>query len=112
MSFHLGKPILVMLILALAAGMVSLSRPNQRKANTTMWVFADSHRKSYEKPVQTFQQRNHTSVNLNLIFGLAMDMRLNSLFMTDPTSDQLPDIAELEIGWIGKYFRPPLKEVG
>src|SRR5688500_12933087 len=106
MNFHLGKPIFVMIFIALLAGSVSLSRPSQRKADLTLWVFADSHRKSYGAPVEEFEKQNNIKVNVNLIFGLAMDTRLNSMFMADPTSDQLPDLAEIEMGWIGKYFRP------
>src|SRR5687768_4988021 len=112
MNFHLGKPIFVMIILAVVGGAVALSRPSQKKADLTLWVFADSHRKSYRGPVAQFEKANDVTVNVNLIFGLALDLRLNSLFMADPYSDELPDLAEIEIGWVGKYFRPPLDQVG
>src|SRR5262245_66446128 len=34
------------------------------------------------------------------------------MFMADPTSEELPDLCEIVIGSIGKFFRPPLKDVG
>ena len=112
MNFHLGKPILVMIVIALVAGGAALLQPGQEKADLTLWVFADSHRKSYQKPVAKFQQQNGMTVNVNLISGSAMDLRLNSMFMADPYSEELPDLAEIEISWVGKYFRPPLDQVG
>jgi arabinosaccharide transport system substrate-binding protein len=112
MSFHLGKPILVMLIIAVITGAVALTRPNQKKADLTLWVFADSHYKTLEKLVPAFRDRTGLSVNLNLVSGQAMDLRMSSLFMTNPTSEQLPELVEIEIGWVGKYFRPPIDEIG
>src|SRR5436190_10973718 len=108
MTFHLGKPILVMLCVALLTGVAVGLRPPQRKADLTLWVFADSHRQSYRKPLETFQSKQNLTVNLDLVVGPALDLRLNSLFMTDPYSSELPDLAELEINWVGKYLRPPL----
>ncbi|HEX8522130.1 MAG TPA: extracellular solute-binding protein [Tepidisphaeraceae bacterium] len=112
MPFHLGKPILVMLAVALFTGGFVAMRPNQRKADLTMWVFADSHYQAFNNLVPTFEQRTGLSVNLNLVVGQAMDLRLLSLFMTNPKSEQLPDVVEIEIGLVGRYFRPPLDEVG
>lgn len=112
MSFHLGKPILVMMIVAVVSGVgVSLRSP-QRKADLTLWVFADAHYKTFEPLVRKFEQANGVTVNLNLLSARAEVVRLGQLFMSDPTSDEIPDLVELEIGLVSRFFRPPLEEVG
>ena len=32
--------------------------------------------------------------------------------MADPMSEEIPDLVEMEISLVGRFFRPPLKEVG
>jgi len=112
MSFHLGKPILVMIAVAMICGVVIWARPNQRRADLTVWVFADSHYRAYQPLVAQFERETGLKVNLNLIAGRALNLRLSSLFMSDPKSPELPDIVEIEIGWVGQYFRPPVRDVG
>jgi arabinosaccharide transport system substrate-binding protein len=112
MSFHLGKPILVMMIVALIAGAVVAVRPEQRKADLTVWVFADSHYKSYKPLIPEFERKHNVTVNLNLLNMRALAIRLTSLFMADKHSEEIPDLVEIEIGSIGRFLRPPVKEVG
>src|SRR5438309_160860 len=107
MSFHFGKPILVMILIASATGYFVCFRPPQRQADLTIWVFADSHYCTYQRLIEQFEKENHVKINLNLISGRALTLRLTSLFMSDPASPELPDLAEIEIGWVGQYFRPP-----
>ena len=87
MTFHLGKPILVLMVLALMSGAVVAFRPEQRKADLTVWVFADSHFKSFEPLIPSFERKHNVKVNLNLLNGRAMSVRLGQLFMADPYSD-------------------------
>src|SRR4051812_28868064 len=49
MSFHLGKPILVMLILAVVCAAGLALRPGKRRdgADLVVWVFAEVHQKTY-----------------------------------------------------------------
>lgn len=112
MQFHLGKPILVMIVLALLSAIVIARRPAQRNADLDIWCFADAHYKAFEPLVKQYEREHGVSVNLNLVVARAMNVRLASLFMTNPTSPDLPDLAEIEIGTIGRYFRAPLEDVG
>jgi arabinosaccharide transport system substrate-binding protein len=112
MSFNLGKPILVMLVISLLSGVAVSLRPGQTKADLTIWVFADSHYKPFQSLVEKFSKENHVSVNLNLLSGRAEVVRLGQLFMSDPNSEQIPDLVEMEIGLVGRFFRPPVEEVG
>ena len=112
MSFHLGKPILVLLVLALISGGVVALRKPPRKADLTLWVFADSHYKLYGPLVSQFEAKHGVTVNLKIVKPRAEDVRLLQMFMSDPTSEELPDLCEVVIGSIGKYFRPPLEDIG
>jgi arabinosaccharide transport system substrate-binding protein len=121
MSFPLGKPILVLLLIALLTGGAILLQPQAAQRDMTMWIFAASHAKSYRDgdPASgtpgldvLFEQKTGQSVRIDLVAGRALDMRLISLFMTDAMGDQVPDLVEIEIGSVGKFFRPPLQEVG
>ena len=112
MNFHLGKPILVMLALALLSGLAVMARPNQKKAQLTVWVFAHSHHKTFIPLCKKFAEENDCTVNLNLLNARALIVRLGQLFMADPASEEIPDLVEMEIGLVGRFFRPPLHEVG
>src|SRR5689334_14164269 len=112
MTFHLGKPILVMIVVALLSGALTNVRPKQVKPDLVLWVFAQQHQKVYETLVAEFHRRTGLSVEVKLVAWQAMDLRLSGLFMTDATSRDLPDLAEIEISWVGKYFRPPVDDIG
>src|SRR5436853_2521694 len=117
MNFHLGKPVLAMIAVALVSGgMMLLFRPPQR-AEMKVWVFADSHANSYRTVdnstpslVEQYRQQTGVRVDVSLIASKAEDIRLMALFGSD--SRDVPDLAEVEIGSVGKFFIPPVREVG
>ena len=107
-GFHLGKPILVMLIIALLAAAGSSFSPKQKRADLTLWVFAQQHRDVYDSIVGEFHDKTGLTVDVQLVSALAMDLRLSSLFMSYPTSPELPATRrKSEMFWVGKYLRPP-----
>src|SRR5688572_28225816 len=112
MNFHLGKPILVMLIIALIAGAVVAVRPEQERADITVWVFADSHYKAYKPLIPEIERKHNVTVNLNILNGRALAVRLTSLFMAGDRIDETPDLVEMEISLMGRFFRPPIKDIG
>ena len=112
MSFHLGKPILVMMVIALVAGVVVAVRPSQEKADLTVWVFADSHYKAYQPLIPKFEKEHHVKVNLNVLSARALGVRLTSMFMAEQASDEVPDLVEVEISLIGRFLRPPPQDIG
>jgi arabinosaccharide transport system substrate-binding protein len=113
MNFHLGKPIFVMLVIALLCGASVMVRPREQpKGELTVWVFADSHYKSFQPLVKTFGKQHNCKVSLNILSGRALAVRLSQLFMADPKSDQIPDVVEMEISLVGRFFRPPVQDVG
>ncbi|MDQ3438803.1 MAG: extracellular solute-binding protein, partial [Planctomycetota bacterium] len=71
-----------------------------------------AHYKAFEPLVEQYEKDHGVDVNLNVVVPRAMNVRLASLLMTDPASPDLPDLVEIEIGYIGRYFRAPLEDVG
>lgn len=111
MSFHLGKPILVMLIVAAISGSAVLFRGASPRADLTVWTFGDSHYRCYKTLVPDFEKRTGESVQLKLVQFRSLNIRLESAFMGGSSYEQLPDLVEVEIGAVGRFFRPPLKDV-
>src|SRR5688572_15649183 len=101
-----------MLVIALVAGVVVTLRPSQEPADLNVWVFADSHYKAYKPLIPEFEKKHDVKVNLNILNARALGVRLTSLFMADEHSEETPDLVEVEIGLIGRFLRPPVKDVG
>jgi len=120
MSFHLGKPILVMLAVAAVSGTGLLFRPSPpRRPDLLLWVFAESHAQIYrsgtpDQPslIEQYWRSRHKTFGVELLSDRAEGVRLESIFMSDISGPEVPDLAEIEISDVGKYFRPPMDEVG
>ena len=119
MSFHFGKPILVMLVLAVTGGtLLALWPDRSQKADLTVWVSAEPHVRTYVEGddhgtpslVEQYRQRTGKRVDVKLLSTRAEDVRLVSMFMSD--SLDVPDAVEIEISSVAKYFRPPTGEIG
>jgi arabinosaccharide transport system substrate-binding protein len=122
MSFHLGKPILVMLVVALVSGGgLALRQQRDTRADVELWVFAQSHYKvftgegkpdDFVTPLETFTAETGKTVEARHIQHRAMNVRLATLFLADRRGPEVPDAVEVEIGSVGRFFRPPVHEVG
>jgi len=124
MRFFLGKPILVLVVLAVVSGAVVWLRPPLARTNLVVWCFADSHAKTYRDPMplpgggvgpsllEQFEKESGISARVDLIGQRAEDVRLVSLFMSDADGAQVPDLCEIEVNSIGKYFHSEPDDVG
>lgn len=112
MSFPLGKPIMVMIALALITGAGMLARSAPPKKDLTFWVFADQHADTYRSIIGEFEEQTGLSVDIQLLNSRAMPVRLESMFMSGAGTPPLPDVVELEIGWVGRFFLPPVEQIG
>lgn len=118
MSFHLGRPIFVMIVLAVVCAVGLALRSSERKRpDLLIWVFDEQHRKIFENGsagapslLDQFQRETGKTVGIELVGTRAEDIRLVSMFMSD--SRDVPDLVEIEIGSVAKYFRPPVREIG
>jgi arabinosaccharide transport system substrate-binding protein len=99
-----------MLLCSLLTGTLIAVRKPPGKEQMLLWVSADSHARLY-RPMLSGKP-----VRIDLIAPAALDVRLLSQFMfagdRRSASESSPDLVEVEIGSIGKYFRPPVGEVG
>lgn len=117
MAFPLGRPVLSMLAIAALSGTLLLLRPPRQDVELKVWVFDESHAASYRQAdggrpslIEQFAQHRGQRVRVDLISSRALDVRLISLFNSG--SAKVPDLVEIEIGSVGKFFRPPVDEVG
>jgi arabinosaccharide transport system substrate-binding protein len=117
---HLGKPILVLLCLSLASGLVVLTRPAPPPADLTVWVFTQDEADTFRQPaldggpslIELFRRRTGKSVRVELISQRAQDTRLMSLFMIDAPPAAVPDLVEIDLASIVKYLRPAPADIG
>jgi arabinosaccharide transport system substrate-binding protein len=120
MSFHLGKPILILTVLAVVSGLAVLSRRPPAAADLTVWTFADDNAQAYTQPaldgepslIETFRRQAGLSVSVQVINQHALDARLISLFMSPGTGRRPPDLVEIDLASVGKYFRAPVSDIG
>ncbi len=112
MSFPLGKPILSLAITALLSGVLLFARSaGTSSSGMTLWTF-DGTLRGESSPLHAFAAQSGKPVNLRVLSARALDTRLLSLFAA-PSEDGLsPDVVEVEVGSIGKYFRPAAADVG
>ncbi len=114
-----------MIVCSVVAGTVVFFRLPAPRADVELWTFADLHARMYRDRgrgrslLEVFQERTGKSARLDLISGPALDVRLLSLFMFDQRGGEggggdggSPDVVELSLNSIGKYFRPPVEEIG
>jgi arabinosaccharide transport system substrate-binding protein len=113
MPFHLGKPILVMLAIALVSGLILLvgHKPTAR-AELTLWTFTYIHADTYRSIRDDFERATGNTLDVQLISSRAENVRLESMFMSGRKGNGLPDVVEVEINQVGKFFRPPLDQIG
>src|SRR5205807_4258499 len=76
------------------------------------WVFADAHFKGYEPDVGRFEKEEGISVDFQIVQVAVMGRRLQAVFGDRLSGAGVPDVVEVEINHIGKFFRPPLNEAG
>jgi arabinosaccharide transport system substrate-binding protein len=111
MEFPPGKPLLAIFSAAVLSGAAILCMPHRRPSDLTLWVFADTHAQTYRSLQATFERETGRSLAIDDV-GDSINVRLASLFMAGRSGTGLPDAAEIEIGNIGRFFRPPVSDVG
>lgn len=118
MSFPLGRSVAVLAVLAAATGAWQLASPAGTRADSTVWCFAENHARTFRDPlgpgqpslIDLYQKRTGRSVGVELVNARALDARLLSLLATP--AGVVPDLVEVEINSVGKYFRGPAVSVG
>jgi arabinosaccharide transport system substrate-binding protein len=117
---HLGKPILVLLLLSVGSGVAVVARPAPPRTDLTVWVFTQDEADTFSQPgpgggmslIEMFRQRTGKSVRVELLSQRALDTRLMSLFMLDAPASAVPDLVEIDLASIVKYLRPAAADIG
>src|SRR5450432_5551 len=112
MSFPLGKPIFVMIIIALISGGFLATRHEQPKSDLVFWTFTQSHADTYRSIIAQFEKESGLKVDIQIVAPIAENVRLESMFMSGQHDRALPDVVEVEISNVARFFRPPLDEIG
>lgn len=97
-----------------------MARPPPVEHDLTVWVFDGAHARTLRDMgpdgapslVEQYERRTGKSVGVQLIPASALDTRLMSVFNAARAGRSVPDLVALEIGSVGKFFRPPVREVG
>jgi len=107
-QFHLGKPILVMIAIALISGVGLALRSSPPRAQLVWWTFADSHAAMYrgvknqprdDTLVAQFERDSGKSVQVKLVNGAAENLRLTAMFDRPIVDPNQPDVAEIARNW-------------
>jgi ABC-type glycerol-3-phosphate transport system substrate-binding protein len=107
-----GRAVWMLGALALLSGAWAALRPADRPADLTVWVFAEANARKYRDTlIPEFERRTGRSVRVELINARALESRLQSMLMSG-NSGELPDVVELEIGAVARFFRPPPDRIG
>jgi hypothetical protein len=114
MNFPPGKPILLLIVIAIfSGGGLMLFPPASRgPGNLVVWTFADSHAREYRAAAPRFTQLSGQRVSMEVISSQGLNSLLSSMFMSGNAANALPDAAEIEISSVGEFFRPPTVAVG
>src|SRR5690606_131715 len=126
-SFPAGAPVLVMAIFSLLTG-AFLAYSGRFEAQEdaqalTVWLFDATHADMLRGTPQTrsvgisplteqFSEQTGHQVDVQLVGVRPLDLRLVSMSQSGATGPFVPDLVEIEIGSIGKYFRGPPSAVG
>lgn len=112
MSFTPGRPLLVLLVVAGLTGALVALRPAPERATLDYWIFAEAHRHELTPILDGFARDHGITYDLDLVAGNALGTRLESLFMSQARGPQVPDLVNVEIHQVGRFFRPPVEGMG
>ncbi len=116
---QMGQPMVVLLILAAVTGAVEQLRPPPVRANLTAWVFTDDEAATFRQApvggkclVERYKEKTGQSIQVQLLSQRALDSRLMSLFLAGNSAEAAPDLVEIDLGSVAKFFRPNADQIG
>jgi len=75
-----------------------------------MWTFATSHYETFVEAIPSFEEQHpRVKVDVQLVHGRAVTSRLQAAFWAGL---DVPDLVEVEISSVGRFFRGPLEDIG
>ena len=120
MRFPAGPTILLIVLFA-ALGLAGryLAQSAHTTPDEVVWTFDPYHAATYTQAsgrqaalVDIHREQTGKQVQVQLMPARALDARLLSLILSDARGPDTPDLVEIEIGSVGKYFRAPPEHSG
>jgi arabinosaccharide transport system substrate-binding protein len=120
MTFPLGKPILLMLCIAVAGSVAMSLAPRASRADLRVWVYADQQAETYRQGVARLPNDHsaefaplagHT-IEISLIAQRALNVRMMAMLLAGPAAAPPPDVCEVDIGSIAAYLNGPIDDIG
>jgi len=109
-AFPLGRAPFVILIMFFVAAPFVLARPQPLKGNVEYWTFAQTHYDEYIGRVKEFEKRHPgTTVRVSKVQESILRDKLAAAFLSDTNA---PDLVEVEISHVGRFFQGPASDVG
>lgn len=105
---ELGKGPLVMCALFVLSGLAILGRETGREQTLEFWVFAQTHYDEYRGRIPDFE-RAHPGVTVDLKLVASSADKLLAAFLSEFGA---PDLVEVEITSVGRFFKGPAEEIG
>ena len=103
-----GKGPIVIFVLFVLSGLVILSRDTGGGETLEFWVFAHTHYDEYAARVPAFEAA-HPGVTVDLKIVANLHEKLLAAFLSDIGA---PDLVEVEISSVGRFFKGPLEDLG
>src|SRR5262245_34822473 len=109
-NFPLGRAPLVMIGLFALTVPLILARPNPPPNQLEFWVFAQTHYEEYKERVKLFE-RSHPGVHVRLqqLQNQVLRDKLAAAFLSETAA---PDLAEIEINDVGRFFQGKPSDIG
>src|SRR2546426_4902136 len=109
-GFPMGRAPLVMIVLFVVASPFVLLRPHPPKNQIEFWVFAQTHYDEYRVRVKDFEKLHPgTSVRVSMLQNAVLRDKLNAAFFSETAA---PDMAEVEIADVGRFFQGKASDIG
>jgi len=106
----LGRAPLVMLALFVFSATMILRRPAPPARQIEFWTFAQTHYDEYQARKAEFEKRHPgVTVRLQLMQGSILRDKLVAAFLSETAA---PDLVEVEIGDVGRFFQGRPSDIG
>ena len=105
---HFGKGPLIFALLFLLAFPIIVFRDDDRENTLEFWVFAQTHYDEYSARIPAFEAA-HPGVKVDLRLVFKIHDKLLAAFLSGIGA---PDLAEVEISSVGRFFKGNREEIG
>ena len=101
--------------------LATVTQRQTKRADVEVWTFSEQHWRvftgsnqpaDYVSPLKQFENATGLTGEIKLINARAENTRLSTMFMSKTGWPEMPECVEIEISSVGRYFRPPVDEVG